>query len=85
MPHRRPDGRAGAEPATRFKGGKSGPAIVPGDPEKSLLIQAVAQTHERLKMPPGGKLTDAEIADLRDLDQGRRGLAAAAGARAAKP
>src|SRR5947207_2567712 len=27
-----------------LKGGKSGPAIVPGDPEKSLLIQAVRQT-----------------------------------------
>ena len=27
-----------------LKGGKSGPAIVPGDPDKSLLIQAVRQT-----------------------------------------
>src|SRR4051794_15479199 len=26
-----------------LKGGRSGPAIVPGDPEKSLLIQAVRQ------------------------------------------
>jgi hypothetical protein len=48
-----------------LKGGRSGPAIVPGDPEKSLLIQAVAQTHERLKMPPQGKLAETEIADLR--------------------
>src|SRR5436305_4963489 len=48
-----------------LKGGKTGPAIVPGDPEKSLLIQAVAQTHERLKMPPQGKLTAPEVADLR--------------------
>src|SRR5256885_10579473 len=48
-----------------LKGGKSGPAIVPGDPEKSLLLQAVAQTHERLKMPPQGKLADSEITDLR--------------------
>src|SRR5437762_837620 len=48
-----------------LKGGKSGPAIVPGDPDKSLLLQAVAQTHERLKMPPQGKLAEAEIADLR--------------------
>ncbi len=48
-----------------LKGGKSGPALVAGDPEKSLLIQAVAQTHERLKMPPSGKLPEAEIADLR--------------------
>src|SRR5258708_37844829 len=48
-----------------LKGGKSGPAIVPGEPEKSLLLQAVAQTHERLKMPPQGKLAETEIADLR--------------------
>src|SRR5215472_8021703 len=46
------------------KGGKSGPPIVPGKPEESLLIQAVRQTHERIKMPPGGKLKDDEIAAL---------------------
>src|ERR1700680_81592 len=34
-----------------LKGGDSGPAIVPGEPDKSLLIQAVNYTHERLKMP----------------------------------
>ena len=45
-------------------GGKSGPAIVPGDPPHSLLFQAVSHTHERLKMPPGGKLKEQEIADL---------------------
>src|SRR4029077_11418511 len=42
-------------------GGKSGPAIVPGDPEKSLLIQAVRQTRETLKMPKGGRLKPAEV------------------------
>jgi mono/diheme cytochrome c family protein len=47
-----------------LKGGNSGPAIVAGKPEESLLIRAVTQTHERLKMPPGGKLKDAEIANL---------------------
>ena len=41
-----------------LKGGNSGPAIVPGNPDQSLLIQAVRQTHERLKMPPPGKLAD---------------------------
>ena len=46
------------------KGGKSGPPIVPGKPDESLLIQAIRQTHERIKMPPGGKLTDKDIADL---------------------
>ena len=44
-------------------GGKSGAAIVPGSPEKSLLIRAV-QYREELKMPPKKKLSDREIADL---------------------
>src|SRR5258708_2820373 len=47
-----------------LKGGKSGAAVVPGKPEQSLLIQAVAQTHTRLKMPPTGKLSDSEIEAL---------------------
>ena len=47
------------------KGGKSGPAIVPGKPDESLLIQAISHTHPRLKMPPQGQLASAEIADLR--------------------
>ena len=46
------------------KGGKRGPSIVPGDPDKSLLIQAVRQTDPALKMPYGGKLKASEIADL---------------------
>src|SRR5215813_172119 len=47
-----------------LQGGDSGAAIVPGDPENSLLIQAVRQTHARLKMPPPGKLPAEEIANL---------------------
>lgn len=46
-----------------LKGGVSGPAIVVGDPNKSLLIQAVHQTGT-LKMPKGGKLTDEQVAFL---------------------
>ena len=46
-----------------IQGGRRGPAIVPGDPEKSRLIQAVRQTDD-LKMPPKKKLSDEEIADL---------------------
>ena len=38
------------------KGGISGPAIEPGHPEKSLLIEALK--HEGLEMPPSGKLPD---------------------------
>jgi mono/diheme cytochrome c family protein len=46
-----------------LKGGARGPAIVPGEPEKSLLIEAVRQTGT-LKMPMGGQLTEQQIADL---------------------
>ncbi|MFM8273637.1 MAG: c-type cytochrome domain-containing protein [Gemmata sp.] len=45
------------------RGGDSGPAVAPGDPDKSPLIQAVRRTGE-LKMPPKDKLTDAEVAAL---------------------
>jgi hypothetical protein len=48
------------------KGGNSGPAILPGNPEGSLLIQAVRRTHPRIKMPPSGKLADADIEALTD-------------------
>jgi len=44
-----------------MKGGARGPSIVPGDPEKSILIQAVRQTDEKLKMPMGSKLKNEEI------------------------
>jgi mono/diheme cytochrome c family protein len=48
-----------------LKGGETGPALVPGDPEKSLLIKAVRYTDPDLQMPPkGNKLTDPQIADL---------------------
>ncbi|MBI2684738.1 MAG: PSD1 domain-containing protein [Acidobacteria bacterium] len=48
-----------------LKGGKSGPSILSGDPGHSLLIQAITHQHERLKMPPSGKLDDASIADIK--------------------
>ena len=47
-----------------LKGGSHGPAIVPGDPEKSLIIKAMRYTVEDLEMPPKGKLTDEEIAAM---------------------
>src|SRR5262245_12406544 len=34
------------------KGGDNGPAVVPGEVKKSLLIKAIKQTDEHLKMPP---------------------------------
>ncbi|HLJ13581.1 MAG TPA: PSD1 and planctomycete cytochrome C domain-containing protein [Bryobacteraceae bacterium] len=47
-----------------IKGGRDGAVVVPGDPDKSVLIQAIRQTHPRYKMPPQSKLADQEIADL---------------------
>ncbi len=48
-----------------IKGGDSGPAIVPGNPDKSLLIKAVRYQDADLKMPPKGeKLSDSQIAAL---------------------
>ena len=46
------------------KGGDAGPAIVPGDLEKSLLIEAVRYKNKDLQMPEKRKLPDAEIAIL---------------------
>jgi hypothetical protein len=42
----------------------SSAAVVAGNPEASVLYQAVARTHASLQMPPTGKLPDNEIADL---------------------
>src|SRR6266496_3832302 len=47
-----------------LKGGDTGAALVPGDPEKSLLIKAVRYTDKDLQMPSKDhKLADAQIAD----------------------
>jgi hypothetical protein len=49
------------------KGGKHGPAIVPNEPDKSLLIKAIRYEDPDLQMPPdGGKLKDGEIAALEE-------------------
>jgi hypothetical protein len=45
-----------------LKGGESGPAIVPGDVESSLLVAAIR--HDSIKMPPDSKLDAAIIADF---------------------
>jgi mono/diheme cytochrome c family protein len=48
-----------------LKGGDTGPSIVPGEPDKSLLIKAIRYTDEELKMPPKDKKLSAEqIADF---------------------
>jgi Protein of unknown function (DUF1549)/Protein of unknown function (DUF1553)/Planctomycete cytochrome C len=43
------------------KGGDSGPAIAPGDPAKSLIIEAVNYRNDDMAMPPKKKLDDAQI------------------------
>ncbi|MEQ8762321.1 MAG: PSD1 and planctomycete cytochrome C domain-containing protein [Planctomycetota bacterium] len=47
-------------------GGDRGPALVPGDPEASLLIRAIRYDDEELQMPPSGRLDAATIALLED-------------------
>ncbi len=44
-----------------LKGGESGPAIIPGQPDSSLLMQALRHTHPKLKMPKKGAKLDARI------------------------
>jgi mono/diheme cytochrome c family protein/uncharacterized protein YneF (UPF0154 family) len=45
-----------------LKGGDSGPALKAGSPDESLLLSAIR--HEGLEMPPGKKLSDAEIQNI---------------------
>ncbi len=48
-----------------LKGGDTGPGLVPGNPDKSLIIRAVRYKEQDLQMPPSDKkLPDAMIADL---------------------
>ena len=48
-----------------LKGGEEGPAIVPGDAQKSILIQSINYTHETLQMPKKRpKLSAAIVADF---------------------
>ncbi len=46
-------------------GGETGPAVEPGNPGDSLLIQAIAQTGEAPKMPPKSQLPSGVVADFR--------------------
>ncbi len=54
------DGRA-----SMLKGGDAGPAVVPGKPDESTLVEAIRYDGD-VQMPPKGKLKDAEIAALTD-------------------
>ena len=49
------------------RGGDSGPAVVPGNLDDSIIIQALRYTNKDFAMPPeksGGKLPDAVIKDF---------------------
>ncbi len=47
-----------------LRGGRGGAAVVPGDPESSLLILALRYTDDDLAMPPKGALPDSVVADF---------------------
>jgi hypothetical protein len=49
--------------AALLRGGDNGPAVAPGDPDRSRLVRAV-RYRDDLRMPPRSKLPDAAIADL---------------------
>jgi mono/diheme cytochrome c family protein len=50
--------------AAALKGGDRGPAVVPGNLEKSLLVRAIAFQDPELQMPPKQKLSETEVAEL---------------------
>ncbi|HSI10075.1 MAG: PSD1 and planctomycete cytochrome C domain-containing protein [Rariglobus sp.] len=53
--------------ASTLEGGESGPALVPGKPDDSLLIQAIRYGNPDLRMPPkGNKLPDDVIANFEE-------------------
>jgi hypothetical protein len=58
--------RGGLEVTSRaalLKGGEHGPALVPGVPDRSLLLRVVRYQGD-IRMPPRGKLDEQHIADL---------------------
>ena len=61
----KPKGGLRLDHVTRaLEGGDSGPALVRGEPGKSLLVSAIGYGRTDLRMPPRGKLADAEIGVL---------------------
>ncbi|MCC2670840.1 MAG: hypothetical protein K0Q72_3311, partial [Armatimonadetes bacterium] len=47
-----------------LRGGKGGPALVPGKPAEGTLIRMIRHPDASLRMPPGARLSDAETAAL---------------------
>jgi mono/diheme cytochrome c family protein len=50
-------------------GGHSGPPVIPGQPEESLLLVAVRKVDSSLQMPPEGRLTPEQIRILENWIQ----------------
>lgn len=50
-----------------LQGGDNGPALVAGDPGKSLLIEAVRYQKRELQMPPKSPLPAAELRVLEEI------------------
>ena len=48
-----------------LKGGSRGTAVIPGAPDDSLIVRALSYDDPDLKMPPSGKLSSQQIADVR--------------------
>jgi hypothetical protein len=48
-----------------LEGGDTGPALVPGKPDKSLMLMAIKRTHKVLEMPPKEKLSTNDIDTLK--------------------
>src|SRR3954452_24120764 len=56
--------------AAILQGGNRGPAIKPGAPGESLLVQAIEQTGD-LKIPPAGRLSAEQVSTIRAwIEQG---------------
>ena len=81
---RRPRSSRGAccstPPRACARAARRGPAVVPGKPDESLLIQAVRYDDELTRMPPKGKLPAAD-----DRRPGTSGSSAGAPGRSATP
>ena len=46
------------------RGGKNGAVIIPGQPSKSILMNALRYDKHDLQMPPSGKLSESILADF---------------------
>ena len=57
------------------KGGESGPAVVPGQPDQSLLLQKVGSSDDSIRMPPAG---DGEHLNTQQIELLRTWIAAGA-------